>query len=335
MPVSYNMSDKIAKVFLVIPTIRNLNFLKSWAGEFKNLSLVVVEDHPVKQIRIPDKNFAAVYHYCWENIDSDMGKNSWIFSRHNSGIRSYGFLKAYELGASRIITLDDDCYPEEDDFTAKHLSNLEFKIPGGWINTYPDPKWMYTRGIPYSVRGKIKTVISHGLWCGAIDLDAKTEIRLPKLLNENCYPPTRNIIPFNYFYPMCSMNLAFRREITPLMYFPTMGKDQGGKAWPYDRYDDIWAGLFSKKVIDHLGLGVISGSPIIRHRKASMPHTNHQKEKLGMVINEHLWKEVGRVRLTKKTAKDCYVELAKKIKFPPGSYFSKLRQAMIIWANLF
>ncbi len=333
--IIYIMKINTTKVFLVIPTIRDLNFLKSWGTEFKNCHLLVVEDHPTKTINVPNKNFKSVRHYTWKDIDSDLGENSWIISRFNSGIRSYGFWKAYELGASAIITLDDDCYPEEKDYVKKHIGNLEFEIPLKWINTYPDPDWMFTRGIPYTVRNKIKAGLSHGLWSGALDLDAKTEIKLHRLLSKKAYPPLRNIIPFDYYYPMCSMNFGFRREITPLMYFPMMGKDENGKSWSYDRYDDIWAGLFSKKIMDHLGVGVISGSPIVDHRKASKPHTNHEKEKLGMMVNERLWKEVDKVRLTKNTSKACYIELAKNINFPKNTYFKKLKEAMLIWANLF
>jgi hypothetical protein len=73
----------------------------------------------------------------------------------------------------------------------------------------------------------------------------------------------------------------------------------------------------------------------VEHRKASDPGSNYQKEKSGLKINEHFWRWVDAVRLTKKTPKDCYIELAKKAKFPNTSYFNKLRQAMIIWANLF
>jgi len=329
------MKTNRTKVFLVIPTIRDLSFLKSWKNEFKNCHLIVVEDREKSQVIISKKNFLSVSYFTWKDIDRDLGKDSWIISRHNAGIRSYGFLKAYEMGADTIITIDDDCYPTKDAFVKGHISNLDFKVPDSWIPTYPNMNWIYTRGFPYSNRDKYPVMISHGLWSGALDLDAKTETKLPRLLREKIYPPIRQIIPFNYFYPMCSMNLAFKREITPLMFFPMMGQKPDGSNWPYNRYDDIWAGLFSKKIMDHLGFAVINGSPFIEHRKASKLKDNYQKELEGMKINEVLWKMVGEVKLTKNTPKTCYIELAKKIKFPKGKYFKKIREAMIIWANLF
>jgi hypothetical protein len=323
------------KVFLIVPTIRNLTFLKSWKKQFAQCHIIIVEDNYRKSITTDDLNFTSVTHLTHKDIENDFGKNSWIFSRKNAGIRCYGFWKAYQAGADVIITLDDDCYPAEENFVEKHLDNLEQKMPAVWQPTYPNPKWMYTRGFPYKNRNKYPVKISHGLWSGALDLDAKTEIKLPKVLSEKSYSPFTQFIPFNYFYPMCGMNLAFKREVIPLMFFPMMGLDPKGKSWGFDRYDDIWAGLFSKKVMDHLNLGVINGSPFVNHKKASITKHNHIKELNGMKVNEYLWKAAAEVKLTKNSPKACYIELAQKIKFPKGTYFKKLKEAMIIWENLF
>lgn len=329
------MTMKRNKVFVVIPTIRNLYFLKSWKNEFSKCHLIIVEDGDKKTVKTDNLNFASIIHLTHKDIEKDFGESSWIFSRKNAGIRCYGFWKAYKSGADTIITLDDDCYPAEPDFVKKHMENLSRNLPADWQTTYPNPKWMYTRGFPYKNRDKFPVGISHGLWSGALDLDAKTEIGLPKLLNEKVYPPLTQFIPFGYFYPMCSMNLAFKHEVTPLMFFPMMGVNPQGKPWGYDRYDDIWAGIFSKKIMDHLKIGVVNGSPFVNHKKESVTKHNHAKELKGMKINEVLWKAVREVKLTEKTPKACYIELAKKIKFPKGKYFSKLRKAMVIWANLF
>jgi len=335
MMVSYTMIGREAKVFLVIPTIRDLNFLKSWGNNFSKCNLIVVEDRQRKSIKVPKISAKSVHHYSWEDIDRDLGKNNWIISRHNAGVRSYGFYKAYKLGADVIMTIDDDCYPTSDNFVEGHLDNLNFRYSDKWINTYPDPKWMYTRGVPYKIRDKITTGISHGIWSGALDLDGLVESKLPNLLNEKSYPQIRQAVPFGCYYPMCSMNLAFGRKVTPLMFFPMMGQSPDGRKWPYDRFDDIWAGVFSKKIMDHLGLGVINGSPIINHKKASKPKENQIKEMSGMKINETLWKKIDEVELTSKTPKNCYIELAQKANFPKNYYFNKLKEAMIIWANLF
>ncbi|MBU1472173.1 hypothetical protein KKB64_00085 [Patescibacteria group bacterium] len=321
-------------VFVVIPTIRSLAFLSSWKKEFSDCSLLIVEDHKDKQIETPCGAAKEVLHYDWRDIKKDFGKKEWIFSRHNAGIRSYGFWKAVTMGADIIVTLDDDCFPTGDGFIYNHLRNLSMAVPGRWVPTYPDPDFLYTRGIPYSIRKEKKVVISHGLWTNSIDLDAQTQLQHPHI-NLPLYPPVLQVIPSGAYFPLCSMNLAFAKEAAPIMYFPLMGKDPEGRPWGYDRFDDIWAGIFAKKIIDHLGLSAVSGSPFVEHKKASDPHKNLLKEKKGIAINEWLWKRADEVRLTKKTPADCYLELAINIRLPNKRYFNKLKEAMEIWANMF
>lgn len=322
------------KTFLVIPTTRDLSFLAEWGDEFRDCHLVVVEDHPTQQLPTPKGNHQGVYHLTWKNIKQDFKKNEWIFSRHNAGLRCYGFWKAYQLGADSIVTIDDDCYPADKNFIATHITNLSLRAPTGWTTTYPHPDFVFTRGVPYTIRDKKPVVISHGLWTNKIDLDAQTQLKHPNI-NMPPYPPFLQFIPPGSFFPMCSMNLAFRREAAPLMYFPPMGSDPAGRPWGYDRFDDIWAGIFAKKIVDHLGWSITNGSPFVEHRKASDPHKNLKKEKGGLVINEDLWRRVNMVRLTSTTAARCYIELTQKISFPRGAYFTKLRSAMKIWAELF
>jgi hypothetical protein len=320
--------------FLVVPTIRSLHFFKEWKDQFKDCHIVIVEDNPTVKIETPAVPSLSFTHYTWKDIAADFGSNEWIFSRKNAGIRSYGFWKAYNKGADIIITLDDDCYPTDNDYIARHISNLSIKTPEKWFPTFIHPDFLYTRGFPYSVRNKHPAVISHGLWSNKIDLDGKTEALHPNL-NIPAYPLMQTIVPRGEYFPMCSMNLAFRREITPLMFFPLMGSGPDERAWGYDRFDDIWAGIFAKKICDHLGLSVVNGSPFVEHRKSSDVQKNIQKEKRGIRINETLWENADCMVLTKITPEDCYRELAAKICFPGGLYFKKLKSAMKIWSALF
>jgi hypothetical protein len=322
------------KTFLVVPTIRSLAFFKDWGNQFADCSLLIVEDHARKEIVPPTRGFRAVHHYSWEDIRKDFGENEWIFPRQNAGIRSYGFWKAYSLGADTIITLDDDCFPAEDDFVQKHLDNLRICAPERWFPTFPHPKYLYTRGFPYGVRNQKKVKVSHGLWSNKMDMDAKTQQSIGDV-NVPAYAPIRQFVPFGMYFPMSSMNLAFSKEATPLMYFPLMGRDPEGKAWGYDRYDDIWAGIVAKKIMDHLGWAAVNGSPFVEHKKASSVKINLQKEKTGMLVNEHLWKAVDEVVLAQNTPQACYRELAEKVAFPKEAYFQKLRVAMEIWSALF
>lgn len=324
----------IMKIFIVVPTIRDLSFLDEWKNQFTGCSLVVVEDHAKRETDMPSKGFKRVYHYCWEDIRKDFGAQEWIFPRKNAGIRSYGFWKAYGLGADAVITLDDDCYPVDGDFVRQHVDNLKSKAPAGWFTTFPHPKYMYTRGFPYTVRNKKRVVVSHGLWSNKMDMDARTELAIGNV-NIPAYAPMRQFVPPGNFFPMSSMNLAFTREVLPLMYFPLMGSDPKGKPWGFDRYDDIWAGIFAKKILDHFGLSVVSGSPFVEHRKASNVTKNLKKERLGMKINEKLWEAVNEVNFVSRSIPAAYRELARKVDFPKGKYFASLRQAMSYWGDLF
>lgn len=321
-------------ITVVVPTIRSLAFLNEWKDQFSDCSLVVVEDHEDKLIETPTKGFKNIHHYSWKDIREDFGKDEWIFPRQNAGIRSYGFWKAYQAGAEVIITLDDDCFPTGEGFVQAHLDNLQSKAPEHWFATFPHPEYMHTRGFPYGVRNKQRVVISHGLWSNKMDMDAKTQLVIGDV-NIPAYPPLRQFVPSGYFFPMSSMNLAFTRDVAPLMYFPLMGKDPQENSWGFDRYDDIWAGIFAKKIIDHLGFAVANGSPFVEHRKASDPLKNLEKEKRGMEENEFLWRTVQQQALLAKTPRVCYGELIAKIQFSRTNYFKCLTQATQKWLELF
>jgi reversibly glycosylated polypeptide / UDP-arabinopyranose mutase len=322
------------EVFIVIPTVRNLEFLHDWAEQFCDATVIICEDHPTKELKTPHIG-KKVYHYAWKDIDKELAKNGWIIPRKVSAIRNFGFLKAYQLGADVIMTLDDDCYPVPGHhFVQDHLRNLNLTAPKRWINTYPHTDHLFTRGQPYLTRQEQPVMLSHGLWTNVLDHDAATHLQhlsfKAELAEQFVY-----FIPSGAYFPLCSMNIAFKRELTPLLYFPLMGQDVQGNSWGYDRFDDIWAGIFAKKIMDHLGLGVVNGSPFVEHRKASDPFKNLQKEAKGLELNETVWKAVDAISLTKKNATECYLELASKLELEDKKYGKKLTEAMQIWASFF
>src|SRR3972149_7282744 len=83
------------KVTVVVPTIREdciSTFLKQWEKELSECNIIIVEDNPAKSFGLLDiKNLA---HYAWDDIDKDLGKDSWIIPRKTDCVRSYGFLRA-------------------------------------------------------------------------------------------------------------------------------------------------------------------------------------------------------------------------------------------------
>lgn len=128
----------------------------------------------------------------------------------------------------------------------------------------------------------------------------------------------------------CGMNICFKREITPLMYFALMGE-----GYPYKRFEDIWCGVISKKVCDHLGLLISVGRPFVFHSRASDPFVNLAKEAPGVGANETFWEKVDNIELSGKTPCDCMLEIGEGLKQDDDDYVQKLGEAIIVWAQLF
>ncbi len=338
------------KVTLVMPTIREDSLLR-WMEEWREylesrkefiISLILVEDNPEPTFKIPSLEISSLTHYSWEDIDRELGEISWIIPRHSDCVRSYGFYKAWKEGADIIISIDDDCYPLRGerggcDFLETHVKKLTQPVEveeEAWVSTLQGVK---PRGLPYFER-KIKrvykrVVLNHGLWSNVPDLDAPTSLTRSRTEDKEICSPDM-VVPRGKYFPMCGMNLAWRREVTPLMYFLLMGEDVKGNFWGFDRFGDIWAGIFSKKILDYLGFQVSSGKPWVYHHKQSNVFANLKKEAPGIEVNEILWKRVEEIRLTGKDFLDCYRELASTLRME-GEYWERLKKAMLRWVELF
>lgn len=312
------------KVVIVIPTIREEHFktwLDRWEKEFEGHAIIVVEDNPSKTFSIPrGKN---VLHYSWQEIDGELKDKAWIIPRRTDCVRSFGFYKAYQMQPDMVVTLDDDCYPDHEKFLKLHWRALSETHPADWFQHFPGIR---VRGVPYELE-RLRTVLNIGLWSNIPDLDARTQL-------ENAeYRAVRAdfsiAAPRGYFVPVCGMNLAFRPEVIPALYFLLMGR-----GYECDRFGDIWSGIFLKEICDHLGFQISGGRPYVRHERASDPHVNFEKEKNGLLMNERLWKDVRAMNLCGRTVKDCYVSLADQLPvYSP--YWARIKEAMRVWAGLF
>lgn len=316
------------KVCIVVPTIREESirkFLNGWKSEFASHHLIVVEDNPEKSFDLPSNSF-SIHHYAWDDIDKELGKESWIIPRRTDCIRSFGFFKAAQFSPDAIITIDDDCYPESPNFVETHVNRLSSPAEcDAWISTGDGVK---PRGMPYLCDRRLgQTAINHGLWTKVPDFDAVTQLSLTRTMQN--FLPVDRVIPRGMFFPMCGMNLSFKPEVFPAMYFLLMGKDM-----PFDRFGDIWCGIFVKRICDHLGYYVKSGFPLVEHQRASDVWTNLRKELGGYEVNERLWAEVDNIRLTGNTFRTCYKELASSLNLG-GEYWTQLNRAMQVWADLF
>ncbi len=335
-------------VALVVPTIREqsiISFLDNWVSIWScqskyKIVLLIVEDNPYQSFQIPNYDI-EIQHYCWKDIVADFGNNEWIISRRSDTVRNYGYYKAYRLNPDFVMTLDDDCLPyNNEDVVEQHITNFEVTCnEPAWSNTIINVK---PRGFPYYATHREtskRIVISHGLWDNVLDFDAPTQLTNPNQHYSIKDIANHMIIPKGYYFPMSGMNLAWRTEITPIMYFLLQGhmsKPNGKlKKLPYDRMGDIWCGIIAKRIADHLGVAIYSGSPYVLHNRASNVFSNLKKEAAGIELNEYFWKQVDKVELTATNYQDCFHELVTEISFPSGNYWKKLRKAMLIWISLF
>lgn len=340
------------KVAIILPTIREKNlleFLELWKKELTiaskkyQIRVYVVEDNPKATFTFTSKNLRYdLKHYSWKDIDKTLGKSAWLIPHRSDTVRSFGVYLAYQEGNEYFITLDDDCYPAYDQknavgyFIEGHIQNMTSFTSREdiWSNSIQGYK---PRGLPYGDTTVERTVknaaISHGLWVNVPDFDAITALSTPK--KDQYFDLIKEFaVPKGSFYPMCSMNLAWKREFTPLMYFLLMGEDPQGQKYLYDRFGDIWCGLFSKKILDHLNYSVVSGSPYIYHNRASSAYDNLIKEAHGIKLNEVLWKDLDAITLESSSVKELYKELSQKLP-TYSAYWENLKLAMTTWVDLF
>mmetsp|Transcript_18886 Transcript_18886/g.56278 ORF Transcript_18886/g.56278 Transcript_18886/m.56278 type:complete len:342 (-) Transcript_18886:591-1616(-) len=330
------MAELADKLDIVIPTIRNLDFLEMWRPFFQPYHLIIVKDgDPTKTISVPEGFDYEMY--TRTDIERILGDKASCISFKDSACRCFGFLVSKK---QYIFTIDDDCFvaknPSGEDINVlqQHIRNLLTPSTPYFFNTLYDPYREgadFVRGYPFSLREGVTTAVSHGLWLNIPDYDAPTQMVKPRERNER-YVDAVMTVPKGTLFPMCGMNLAFERNlIGPAMYFGLMGEGQ-----PIGRYDDMWAGWCTKVICDHLGLGVKTGLPYLWHSKASNPFVNLRKEYKGIFWQEEIIPFFQAVTLSKEntTSEACYLELAEKVRTGLGHidpYFTKLADGMNNW----
>jgi hypothetical protein len=261
------------------------DFLSAWTPAPWD-ETIVVEDGPGRSMAIDGVRERSIHHFSWAEIAGDADViDPTTFSRRASAIKMYGFWAAVRLGADVVITLDDDCFPagSPDAFVAAHLAALSPRLR--WVPSIDESP---TRGLPYFDHGSMAGAFANmGLWRGDADYDAPQTLALRRagILQHSYDPPAGNRLmhPQNY-WPWCAMNIAFRRELAPLMYMPKMGE-----GLPYHRFDDIWCGVILQRCCRHLGLSLAVGEPHIQHARASDPLINLEMEASGIRANEDFW----------------------------------------------
>jgi hypothetical protein len=299
-------------------------FLAAWSQELRNATLVIVEDNTEPTFDISGDN---VEHYAHTHIERELGRDAWIIPRSTDCVRSFGYLKAWQKKPEMIVTLDDDCrpIPSEHGFLATHWARLNQRAQlQAWESTLDG---ILPRGIPYErTNRELPCLLNHGMWMGVPDLDAPTQLVQRRYPRESAF--IDRTISVGQYFPMCGMNLAFRPEATVALYFLLMGK-----GYEYDRFGDIWCGVILKKIADHLGYAINSGSPAVNHLRASNVWKNLRKEAAALEENENFWSRIDRIRLSGGTIRECYLEVARKIA-SADPYWEKVARAMQVWIDV-
>lgn len=257
---------------VVVPSIRP-EAMEKWLDKWKflltrdDVEVIIVwdmfrKDHP----GVIDVASTQLFH-------DDIGDYKDLVPTKSDSVRNLGFLKAAELGAKYIATLDDDVYPTDNLWVEKMIHNLKRDV-----NPYVfKPCSFTTRGTPSNMH--VPVILHHGLWQGIPDVYAKDQYEYEILDGQQTPVKT---IPHGQLFPMCGMNIAFWRELLPAMYF-----------WPqskYRRYGDIWCGLVAKRTIDIMGYAVTSGSPVVYHDRMSNREKNKEHEEEGSSSNDRFWR---------------------------------------------
>jgi Reversibly glycosylated polypeptide. len=227
------------------------------------------------------------------------------------------------------IFLDDDTQPHSDfDFFGTHLDHLDSEknvehvsSDKQWVNVMYqniEEHGLYPRGYPYSsMDEEVETeqkktneiIASQGLWTNIPDLDAvrilmdgNLEGQAETLTDKEDYTHNFAAKEGNYL-TVCSMNLAFKREVIPSFYQFPMDDNK----WDIGRFDDIWSGLTLKKAADMLDKSLINGFPLCVHNKAKRSTFGDLNNEVpALELNEHFWEALEEAPDTAEDYFDAY-----------------------------
>jgi len=229
---------------------------------------------------------------------------------------SFGLLYMWANDFEYGVFIDDDTLPHDDvDFFGTHMANLQFEgeieqvsSDERWVNVlYQSDHDLYPRGYPYAAMDEnVETkcahvddvVASQGLWTNVPDLDAVRILMDGDLRGQAQTRTTADDYGTDFvagpgqYLTVCSMNLAFRREVIPAFYQLPMDDNR----WDVGRFDDIWSGLFLKRAADVLGKRIYNGDPLCEHNKAPRStFSDLTNEVHGLELNEHVWEIIDAV----------------------------------------
>ena len=273
------------KIAVVVPTIRMKEsmpaFLEAWQPLFDkhNVILIVIEDGENPRLTCTEHYQDNGIHIT-ETTRADLDTEN-LVSNFCAGVRQLGFLYVAKClpEVEYIFTTDDDCFPIGDPIQ-DHIDQLNRRVPISWLSTAQNA---FMRGFSYGVREEAQVQLSHGVWASVPDYDAPTQLLTPKDFKPEYY---KGVIPKGIYAPICGMNIMFRKEALPYIYFAPVGQFKGAERW-----DDIFMGIMVIKKFAELNWAIVTGYATVNHLRASNVFTSLAKEAVGILHGESFWKD--------------------------------------------
>ena len=228
---------------------------------------------------------------------------------NNETRRNIGYLHALENGCERLISIDDDNWPTEDNFVGGHLltgslwPTALISEPTGFHNIceyleFDVSRPIYPRGFPFNLRGienkqretppspDAAIGVTGGLWLREPDVDATTWLN-GKISGINYTGPDNFALDQNTWSPINTQNTSVIRELIPAYLCIPMGwKVPGGQI---QRYGDIWGGYFLQAIMRNTRYVAAFGRPLLDHRRNPHNYTDDLRQEFwGMILTDWL-----------------------------------------------
>lgn len=329
--------DEYEIVFIIIGDVKTPNGIGNYLEEIKSKYSF---NYVYYDVDAQEKRFKK-YSRLWNHIPLNS------FARRN-----FADLHAYEEEYQVIIRIDDDNFPYDQRFFHSHaeidkvLNLRTISSKSGWFNicsvlSERDNKVFYPRGFPFEQRWlsedinvvyeENRAVLNAGFWLGDPDVDAVTRLNggVDAISFDDKKFGNRFFLSKGTWSPINTQNTSYARELIPASFVsPFAG-----------RYDDIIAGYFLRKIIDHLGDHVTYGAPLLK--QVRNPHnlwSDFDKERIGGEHIGDLCNYIIDAELTNSDYVSCYGELVDKVSLSFNSkreFFSPIFHGMKIWHEVF
>jgi len=226
---------------------------------------------------------------------------------NNESRRNIGYLLALENGCKRMISIDDDNFPADDDFIGFHeivseewdcevvIDDSGFHNVCEYLQMSPDRK-VYPRGFPFQMRSsqvnrpvfarrdRGTIGLNQGLWLKEPDIDATTWLN-GSVESVGYIGDDSIVLGPGTWLPINTQNTCVARELIPAFFCVPMGFDvPGGRI---ERYGDIWGGYFFQALIKNSQFLISFGRPIVEHRRNPHDYLNDLRcEFWGMILTD-------------------------------------------------